>query len=98
MGMHAEMTELDTVMTAYRCHAWALMLGVTPLGVIAELMGATRLPIASSMRTDRLAGRATGVAMGKGGSMHMYAPKFYGGSGIVGAQVTHIEINCASHD
>jgi len=70
VGIKSELSELDSVMTAYRCHGWAYLMGASPLGVIAELMG-----------------RQTGCSLGKGGSMHMYTPKFYGGAGIVGAQV-----------
>ncbi|MDA0229887.1 MAG: pyruvate dehydrogenase (acetyl-transferring) E1 component subunit alpha [Proteobacteria bacterium] len=62
----------DTVITGYRCHAHMLAAGVDPKFVMAELTG-----------------RAAGVSRGKGGSMHMFTPErgFYGGHGIVGAQV-----------
>jgi len=54
----------------FRCHGFAYVMGVSVLGVLAELTG-----------------RHTGNARGKGGSMHMYCKNFYGGNGIVGAQV-----------
>ena len=62
----------DSVITGYRCHAHMLIAGVPPREVMAELTG-----------------RAAGASQGKGGSMHLFAPErgFYGGHGIVGAQV-----------
>ena len=62
----------DSVITGYRCHAHMLIAGVPPKEVMAELTG-----------------RAAGSSKGKGGSMHLFAPErgFYGGHGIVGAQV-----------
>jgi pyruvate dehydrogenase E1 component alpha subunit len=73
VGMQQVKQAGDQVITAYRAHGHMLACGVDPRAVMAELTG-----------------RAAGVAKGKGGSMHMFAPKddFYGGHGIVGAQVS----------
>jgi pyruvate dehydrogenase E1 component alpha subunit len=68
--MKAAMDKNDSLITAYRAHGWTYMMGVSVVGVLAELTG-----------------KKTGCAEGRGGSMHMYAPNFYGGNGIVGAQV-----------
>lgn len=70
MGLRMALAEKDTVITAYRCHGFAVVFDISARAVLAELMG-----------------RKTGAAKGKGGSMHMYAPRFYGGDGIVGGQV-----------
>ncbi len=72
VGMQAIATKLDTVLTSYRDHGHMLACGMDPNGVMAEL-----------------AGRSGGYSKGKGGSMHMFsrAANFFGGHGIVGAQV-----------
>ena len=72
VGMQANAGPNDAVITAYRDHGHMLACGMDPKGVMAELTG-----------------RAAGYSKGKGGSMHMFskAKRFYGGHGIVGAQV-----------
>lgn len=65
--------EKDSVITGYRDHGHMLAYGIDPNVIMAELTG-----------------RAAGISKGKGGSMHMFSVehKFYGGHGIVGAQVS----------
>ena len=72
VGMHHACRPDDAVITSYRCHAHALIRGVPPKAVMAELTG-----------------RIDGISKGKGGSMHMFMVEngFYGGHGIVAAQV-----------
>ncbi|MCJ1325970.1 alpha subunit of pyruvate dehydrogenase [Thelotrema lepadinum] len=69
-GIEHAITKDDSVITAYRCHGFALMRGGTVRSIIGELLG-----------------RRHGIAYGKGGSMHMFSKGFFGGNGIVGAQV-----------
>jgi pyruvate dehydrogenase E1 component alpha subunit len=73
VGMQMALTPGDQVITSYRDHGHMLATGMEPRGVMAELTG-----------------RATGYSHGKGGSMHMFSKEkhFYGGPGIVGAQVS----------
>lgn len=73
VGMQAALSPEDTVITAYRDHGHMLACGMDAKGVMAELMG-----------------RATGYSKGKGGSMHMFSREknFFGGHGIVGANVS----------
>ncbi|HZT89578.1 MAG TPA: pyruvate dehydrogenase (acetyl-transferring) E1 component subunit alpha [Stellaceae bacterium] len=72
VGMQAALEEGDTVITSYRDHGHMLAAGMDPKGVMAELTG-----------------RRGGYSHGKGGSMHMFSREknFFGGHGIVGAQV-----------
>ncbi len=74
VGMHAaSKPTIDTVVTSYRDHGHMLACGMEANGVMAELTG-----------------RADGYSKGKGGSMHMFSREknFFGGHGIVGAQVS----------
>ncbi|HVC53311.1 MAG TPA: pyruvate dehydrogenase (acetyl-transferring) E1 component subunit alpha [Stellaceae bacterium] len=72
VGVQAALKEGDTIVTSYRDHGHMLACGMDPKGVMAEL-----------------AGRRDGYSHGKGGSMHMFSREknFFGGHGIVGAQV-----------
>jgi len=72
-GMQMALKDGDQVITGYRDHGHMLACGMEPDGVMAELTG-----------------RKDGYSKGKGGSMHMFSKEkhFYGGHGIVGAQVS----------
>src|SRR5690606_28145379 len=73
VGMQMSLKDGDQVITGYRDHGHMLATGMEPRGVMAELTG-----------------RRGGYSKGKGGSMHMFSKEknFYGGHGIVGAQVS----------
>jgi pyruvate dehydrogenase E1 component alpha subunit len=72
VGVQAALQPGDSVVTSYRDHGHMLACGMDPKGVMSELTG-----------------RASGYSKGKGGSMHMFSIEkcFFGGHGIVGAQV-----------
>jgi pyruvate dehydrogenase E1 component alpha subunit len=72
VGMQMSLKPGDQVITGYRDHGHMIACGMEPKGVMAELTG-----------------RSHGYSKGKGGSMHMFSVEkgFYGGHGIVGAQV-----------
>jgi len=72
VGLEAAAEDGDKRITSYRDHGHMLACGMDPNGVMAELTG-----------------REGGYSKGKGGSMHMFSKEahFYGGHGIVGAQV-----------
>ena len=74
VGLQSALEEgKDSVITGYRDHGHMLAYGIDPSVIMAELTG-----------------REAGISRGKGGSMHMFSTEhaFYGGHGIVGAQVS----------
>ncbi len=71
-ALHAMDLSKDKMITAYRNHVQPIGMGVDPRRIMAELLG-----------------KATGTSQGLGGSMHIFSKEhgFYGGHGIVGAQI-----------
>jgi pyruvate dehydrogenase E1 component alpha subunit len=72
LALKSGLTTQDNIITSYRCHAIQLIRGASVKAIVGELFGFE-----------------LGSSKGKGGSMHFYnkATKFWGGQGIVGAQV-----------
>ncbi|MFV9893729.1 MAG: pyruvate dehydrogenase (acetyl-transferring) E1 component subunit alpha [Anaplasma ovis] len=72
IGLQNVLSSKDSIVTSYREHGFMLTSGESAKTILAELMG-----------------KRTGCSKGKGGSMHMFntAKNFFGGHGIVGAQV-----------
>ncbi|MDE3083618.1 MAG: pyruvate dehydrogenase (acetyl-transferring) E1 component subunit alpha, partial [Verrucomicrobiota bacterium] len=72
VGCRSVMQETDHMIAAYRDHGYAIAAGMPLNSLMAELYG-----------------KATGCSKGKGGSMHFFDPsrRYWGGHGIVGAQV-----------
>ena len=72
VGVLMTIDKNDSVVTTYRDHGHMIARGLDPKKIMAELTG-----------------RSLGYSKGKGGSMHMFSKRnnFYGGHGIVGAQV-----------
>ncbi len=73
VGIQSALKKGDSCITSYRAHGHTMLAGTPARAVMAELTG-----------------RSGGCSKGKGGSMHMFDPEngFYGGHGIVGAQVS----------
>ena len=72
VGVRSAIRTSDSIITSYRDHGHIIQAGTDPKSVMAELFG-----------------KSTGSSKGKGGSMHLFdlSRKFYGGHGIVGAQI-----------
>ncbi|HEY0234406.1 MAG TPA: pyruvate dehydrogenase (acetyl-transferring) E1 component subunit alpha, partial [Afipia sp.] len=72
VGVQLSLKQGDQIITSYRDHGHMIAAGMDPKGVMSELTG-----------------RRSGYSHGKGGSMHMFSKEknFFGGHGIVGAQV-----------